>query len=132
MTPWLLYLIAFVVGCHGFIYIPFGFAVPGKMKGWSGRSLLLGNALTGDRLTALTTALNVMAGIATLGCAVAIGLAPLAAGWWRPLAIAGATLGIAAFAVFWDGQTKLLPEEGGIGASISLILLAIALALPAA
>lgn len=27
MIPWLRYLIAFVVACHGFTYIPFGLVV---------------------------------------------------------------------------------------------------------
>ena len=41
-------------------------------------------------------------------------------------------IGIAAFAVFWDGQARLLFEEGGAGALISLLLLASALACPGA
>jgi hypothetical protein len=44
-------------------------------------------------------------------------------GWWRPLAITGAAIGLVAFAVFWDGQTPLLFEEGVIGAVVSLVLL---------
>lgn len=61
--------------------------------------------------------------VATLACAATIGFAPLVPGWWRPLAINGATVGIDGFVVFWDGQTRLLVEEGGIGALVSLILL---------
>lgn len=128
MTPWLRYLIAFVVGCHGFTYIPFGLFVPGTLKEWRGSSWLLDSALTSDRLKAFVLALHVMAGIATLACAVAIGFAPSIPGWWRPLAIVGAAVGIAGFAVFWDGQTQLLAQEGAIGAVISLILLVSAIA----
>ena len=36
---------------------------------------------------------------------------------------------MAAFAVFWDGQTKLLLQEGAIGAVVSFILLVSAIAL---
>ena len=50
----------------------------------------------------------------------------------RPLAITGAALGVAAFAVFWDGQTQLLFQEGAIGAVVSVILLATAMMFPAA
>ena len=50
-------------------------------------------------------------------------VAPLVPGWWRPLAVVGAGIGIAAFAVFWDGQTRLLFEEGAIGVVVSAILL---------
>jgi hypothetical protein len=32
MTPWLRYLIAFVIGCHGFIYVRIGSALPGPIK----------------------------------------------------------------------------------------------------
>jgi len=130
MTPWLRHLIAFVVGCHGFIYIPFGVFVPGTLKEWRGSSWLLGNTLTGDRLHVLVLALHVMAGIVTLACAVAIGFAPSVPGWWRPLAIVGAAVAIVAFAVFWDGQIQLLTQEGAIGAVISLILLVCAIAFP--
>jgi hypothetical protein len=129
MTPWLRYLIAFVVGCHGFTYIPFGILVPGTLKEWRGSSWLLGRAITGDRLRTLVLALHVTAGIVILACAVAIALAPSAPGWWRPPAIVGAVVGIAGFAVFWDGQTQLLAQEGVIGVFISLLLLVSAIAL---
>jgi hypothetical protein len=46
--------------------------------------------------------------------------------------ITAAALGVAAFAVFWDGQTRLLYEEGAIGAVVSVILLATAIVFPAA
>jgi len=128
MTPWLRYLIAFVVGCHGFTYIPFGLFVPGSLKKWRGSFWLLGSALTGDRLHTLVLALHIMAGIVTLACAVAIGFAPWILGWWRPLAIVGAAVGIAGFAVYWDGQTQHLAQEGAIGAVISMILLVSAIA----
>lgn len=132
MTPWLRYLIAFVVDCHGFTYIPFGIPVPGKLKEWRGSSWLLGSAITDDRLKTLMLALHVTAGIAILACAVAIGFAPSVPGWWRPLAIIGGVLGIAGFMVFWDGQTQLLALEGAIGAVISLVLLVSAIAFPGA
>jgi hypothetical protein len=132
MTPWLRYLIAFVVGCHGFIYVRIGPVIAGTVKEWRGSSWLLGSAVTDGRLKALVIALNVIAGITTLACAVAIGFAPSLPGWWRPLAIGGGAVGIAAFAVFWDGQTQLLFQEGAVGAVISLILLVSAMAFPLA
>ena len=87
---------------------------------------------TGGRLTTLVIGLHVIAGIAAIGCALAIGFAPSVPGWWRPLAIASAALGAAAFAVFWDGQSRLLFEEGGIGAVVSVILFTTAILFPAA
>ena len=39
---------------------------------------------------------------------------------------------VVAFAVFWDGQTRLVFDEGGLGALISLLVLVGALAVPAA
>jgi hypothetical protein len=62
--------------------------------------------------------------------ALAIGFAPPVPGWWRPLAITGSVLGIGAFAVFGDGQTELLFEEGAAGTVLSMIFLAIMLAFP--
>ncbi|HLJ58828.1 MAG TPA: hypothetical protein VKZ50_03765 [bacterium] len=124
------YLIAFVVGCLGFTNVPFGLFVPGTLKEWRGSSWQLGNTLTGDRLNVLVVALHVMAGIATLACAVASGFAPSAPGWWRPLAIVGAATGSVGFAIVWDGQIQFLAPEDAIGAGISLMLLVCAIAVP--
>jgi len=127
MTPWLRYLIAFVVFCHGFIYVGIGSTLPGPIKEWNGISWLLGSAVTDERLKALVVGLHVVAGIATLASALTIGFAPSIPGWWRPLAITGGAVGLVAFAVFWDGQTRLLFQEGAIGAIVSLIILVIAI-----
>ena len=132
MTTWLQYVIAFVVFCHGFIYLRIGSVLPGPIPEWEGNSWLLGNAVVGPRLTTLIVGLHVIAGIGTLATAVAMGLAPQFPGWWRPLAIGSAAVGIAAFAVFWDGQSQFLLQEGVIGAVISLMLLMSAIAFPGA
>jgi len=42
----------------------------------------------------------------------------------------GALVGLAAFAVFWDGQVTLLIEEGAIGALVSLTVFAVAVVFP--
>jgi hypothetical protein len=73
-----------------------------------------------------------VAGAAILGCAAAIAVAPSAPGWWRPLAIVGAAIGLGAFVVSYDGQARLLVVEGAIGAVASLILLVTAIAIPEA
>ncbi|MBI4502766.1 MAG: hypothetical protein HY700_16590 [Gemmatimonadetes bacterium] len=132
MASWLRILIAFIVGCHAFIYLRIGPALPSMVKEWSGSSRLLGEALTHEQLKVLVVALHVAAGIATLACAFAIGFAPAVPGWWRPLAIVGAAIGMVAFAVFWDGQVQFLAQEGVIGAVVSLILLVSAIAVPQA
>jgi hypothetical protein len=80
----------------------------------------------------LVPVLHVIAGVAILASAVAIAFASSGTGWWSPLAIVGTVAGLAGFAVFWDGQTRLLVEEGAIGAGLSLILLMGAIALPRA
>ena len=128
MNAWLHYLIAFVVACHGLTYAMFGFMVPGSLKEWTGASWLLGSALTADSLSRLIPTLHVAAGIVTIACAVAMGFAPYLPGWWRPLAIAGGLVGIASFAVFFDGQTQLVVQEGVIGAGVSVIILVGAIA----
>ena len=86
----------------------------------------------GDRLNTLVRALHLVAGAAILSCAAAIAVAPSAPGWWRPLAIVGAAIGLGAFVVFYDGQARLLVVEGAIGAVASLILLVTAIAIPEA
>ena len=132
MDPWLRYLIGFVMLCHGFIYIGVGWLLPGAVKGWRGSSWLLGSTVTDAWLEAVVVTLHIVAGILTMTCAVSIALAPAYPGWWRPLAMVAAIVGLAAFAVFWDGQARLLVEEGAIGALVSLILLGAALEFPLA
>lgn len=132
MPGWLRFVIAFVVLCHGIAYLPYGF-VPGQVvKEWKGRSQLLGGVLTPDKVHASVPVLFVMAGAAMIAVAAAIALAPLIPGWWRPLAIAGSVAGLAGFAAYWDGQGRLLVQEGVIGAALSLILLTVAIAVPKA
>jgi hypothetical protein len=97
--------------------------LPGPITARRGTSWVLGDRFTGDQLTRLVVSLHVAGGIAILASAVAIAFAPSVPGWWRPLAITGAVIGLVAFAVFWDGQTHLLFEEGAIGAVVSLLLL---------
>lgn len=123
------YLVALGIAFHGFTYIPFGFLVPATLKDWQG-SRLLGRFMTGPMIRSLIVALNVAAGMAILLCAIAIVFAPATPGWWRVLGITGALLGMAGFAVFFDGQAKLVVQEGAVGAGISLALLAVAATLP--
>lgn len=132
MKPWVQYTIAFIVFCHGFVYVRVGSMLPASVGGWTGHSWLLGDAISNPQLTKLIVPLHVIAGIAMLMCAIAIGMPSLLPGWWQPLAIAGAVFGIVAFAVFWDGQTRLLFDEGAFGALISLIILVGAIAFPTA
>jgi hypothetical protein len=132
MASWLRYLIAFVVGCHGFTYVLYGFIIPTKITMWKGSSWLLRNTIKGDRLRKLVLVLHIAAGILTFACGVAIAIAPLAPELWQPLGIVGAAIGIIGFMVFWDGQTKFLVDEGLIGASTSLALLLIVIVLPGA
>jgi len=132
MRPWIQYLVAFLLFGHGFIYVRIGPTATRTITGWGGRSWLLGDAITGKYLASLVATLHVLAGLSILACAAAIALGPALASWWTPLAVTGAVLGIAAFAVFWDGQARLLFEEGALGALISLLLLASAIAFPRA
>jgi hypothetical protein len=132
MTSWVHYLAAFLLFCHGFVYVRIGSILPAPIKGWNGSSWLLGNSISTSQLTKLSIGLHVVAGIALLACVASIGLASVIPGWWRPFAIVGSLVGIVAFAVFWDGQTRLLLEEGGLGALMSLLVLAGAIVFPTA
>jgi uncharacterized membrane protein YjdF len=92
----------------------------------------LGESVTDMQFRSLVVALHVTAGLAIVASAIAIAAGPALLGWWRPLAIAGGAAGIAAFAAFWDGQSRYLFQEGAIGALVSLMLLAGAIAFPQA
>ncbi len=127
MPSWLRFVIAFVVFCHGFVYVRIGAVLPGPVKGWKGISALVGGAVTGTPLVVLVRTLHVVAGIAILACAVAIEIAPH---WWAPLAIWGAVAGLLGFAAFFDGQRQRLFDEGALGAAASLVLLLAAILFP--
>jgi len=124
VPAWVRYVIAFVVLSHAFIYVRIGAVLPGPIEQWTGRSRLLGGAVTGRALVTLSRIVHVVAGAVLLACAVALALNHAS---WRPLAIAGSAIGLAAFAIFWDGQTEFLAEEGVIGAGVSLVWLVVAL-----
>lgn len=132
MPDWLRFLIAFVVLCHGIAYLPYGFFPDQVVNQWKGSSRLLGSFLTPARVRAAVPVLFVTAGAAMIAVAAAIALAPLIPGWWWPLAIVGSVAGLVGFAAFWDGQGRLLVQEGVIGVALSLILLSAAIALPKA
>lgn len=133
MKPWLRYLIATVIAAHGFIYLRFGLGgLPDALKDWRATSWLLGRSITGDRLKVLAFGLSLAAGLATLACGAAIAFPGPFHGLWRPLAIVGAVLGIVFFAVFWDGQTERLVNQGAIGVAVSALLLALAILFPRA
>ena len=130
MKPWLQYLVAFLVFCHGFVYVRIGAVLPDPVAQWSGTSWLLRRALSAEQLSAVSVALHIVAGLTTLACSVAIAFSPAYPELWRALAITGGAVGLLAFAVFWDGQIRLLVDEGVIGAALSAVLVVVALALP--
>jgi hypothetical protein len=133
VKPWLRYLFGLVIGTHGLIYFVFGMGrLPEPLKGWRGTSWLLGSAITGDKLKALAFGLSRIAGIATLTCALAVAFARSPHGLWPPLAMTSAAFGIAVFAVFWDGQSARLVNQGVIGVAVSAVLFLTAVLYPRA
>jgi len=114
------------------MYIPFGLLELGRIAAWKRGSWMLGGVVARGRLDGVVLALHLFGGAALFASAVAIGFPPFALDWWRPLAILGALAGVSAFAVLWDGRTRLFTEEGGIGAIVSLIVLICALTFPGA
>lgn len=46
-------------------------------------------------------------------------------GWWRPITIGAAGLSALAYILFWDGKWRELPDKGGVGLLISLLILAV-------
>jgi len=132
MQGWLRIVIAVALLGHGIAYLPYGF-VPGQVvKAWKGNSRLLSSLLDSVRVETAVHVLFVTAGVVMVAVALAIAFAPWTPGWWRPLAVVGSIVGVAGFVVFWDGQRRLLVQEGVIGAVISLTLLGVAIALPKA
>ena len=126
------YVTAFIVFCHGFVYVWIGSALPAPIPAWKGVSWLLDDLVTGSPLNALVIALHVIAGASIIAASAAIVFGAWIPGWWRPFAIGGAAVGIVAFAAFWDGQRQQLFQEGAIGALVSAALLIGAMLCPRA
>jgi hypothetical protein len=135
---WLQYMVAFFVGSHGLVYLIFGAlsisgpGFPQVFRTWRGSSAMLGGAVGSASLRTLAEYLWIIAGIGIIAAAIAIGLASLFPGFWQPIAIVGSVVGIASFAVFWDGQTAQFANQGGIGMIISLGIISGAVLFPAA
>jgi hypothetical protein len=131
---WLRIIIALFIGAHGLVYLiaPFTPMAPSISKGWKGSSAMLGTALSKDSLESLTTALWVIAGIGLLATAATIAMVSFVPGLWRPIAVSASLLGVASFAVFYDGQTPLFVNQGGVGVIIDLAVVTVALGIPQA
>jgi hypothetical protein len=127
MKPWMQYVVAFIIFCHGFIHLRIGSLLPGAVKGWKGTSWLLGDTIGGGRLNTLVVTVHVLAGILIVAASLAFALPALLPGMWVALSIGGGVLGVAAFAAFWDGQWALFLEEGGIGAVVSAVVVLLAI-----
>ena len=131
MNPWLRCLIALFIVGHGSIYLNFGLGrPPDALEDWRGTSWLLKSVLSGDKLKSLAFGLSIAAGLAIMACGVAVALTGSLHGLWRPLAIIGATLGLAVFAAFWDGQPQQLVNQGAIGVVVSAALFLAAVMFP--
>jgi hypothetical protein len=62
--------------------------------------------------------------IATLGfLAGGLGLF-LRQAWWQPSTLGAAAFSMLAFVLFWDGKSKELADQGGVGVLIDLAILA--------
>lgn len=130
MGCWLRYAAALVVAAHGFVYV--GPLSPARTHNdWSGAWYLAGS-LAGDRLKALAWALHLITAVATLACAGAMAFPSVAPGWWRALALISGVTGLAAFLVVWDGRPASAFAHGGVGALVSVMLLAAAVVFPRA
>ncbi len=105
---------------------------PSISQGWRGSSAALGGVVSRDNLMDLTVGLWVLAGLGLLVAASMIVFPSLAPGIWRPLAVGAALVGAASFVVFFDGQTQLFVNQGGVGLIISLGIAAGASAFPQA
>ena len=92
--------------------------------------MLLGSTVTGDALKSFTSVLWVISGIGFVCAGVAIVLVTRAPGWWRPIAMGAALIGMASFVVFWDGQTAEFVNQGGIGFMLSTAVFLGAVAIP--
>jgi hypothetical protein len=47
--------------------------------------------------------------------------------WWQPSTLGAAAFSILVFVLFWDGKSKELADQGGVGVLIDLAILAVIL-----
>lgn len=53
----------------------------------------------------------------------------LGAGWTRTVTLGAAGLSVLIYLLFWDGKLRELPEQGGVGMLINLVILIVVLLL---
>jgi hypothetical protein len=128
VSPWVRWVVALLVACHGLVYLNAARGVLPVFDGWNGRSWLVGPALSTEALKRISVALWAVAGAGSIAAAAAFAFAFSAPGVWRPLAGAASAVGVASFLVLWDGRPKRLVAQGAIGLLLSLLVLVAALA----
>ncbi len=112
------------IAAHGLVYLatPLTTLSQTVFQGWKGSSALLGSSLGADALKSVTTWMWIVAGVGLVAAAITIIFTSLLPGAWRPLAISASLIGVASFIVFYDGQTQLFVNQGGVGLVISLAI----------
>lgn len=125
ITPWLRYLITFLIVCHGYVYIPLGTFMLDidKQKEWRDHSWLFGKNATQDRLKSFIRITHILTGIVIVSGGIVFGFSYSRMELWRTLLIVGSIAGIVVFTIFWDGQVRFIFREGGLGVFINLLIL---------
>lgn len=127
ITPWLRYLIAFLIICHGYVYIPLGtFMLDEQLKQqkeWRIHSWLFSKNISQEVLKSIVRVTHILTGIVIISGGIAFGFSYSKPELWRSLLIAGSLAGIAVFTIFGDGKFKFFVQEGGIGMFINLMIL---------
>jgi hypothetical protein len=87
----------------------------------------LTSRLLGDPATRMLAAILLV--VAALGfIAAGLGLL-LHQEWWRLAAVGSALISLFIFSLLWDGKLQALPDKGGVGLLINLVVLLIVLVL---
>ena len=88
---------------------------------WPDGSWLISKIFSQEIVRMLAGVSLVISTLGFLACGVGLFLRQA---WWQPSTLAAAVFSMLVFVIFWDGKSKELADQGGVGVLIDLAILA--------
>lgn len=124
ITPWVRYIIVFLIICHGYVYIPLGTFMFNKQTEANKHYWLWGEKNAPNWFIMLKKTSYILTGIIIFIGGIALGFTFSKTDIWKLFLVIGPSIGIVCYLVFGSGQLKLFFQDGGIGLIANLLIIA--------